>query len=305
MLASSFVTHHSSEVEDMSYINTDLDVSPTKITHTVPGSTSRRISYSEVTTRSTFFDDEDNSDSGNDSGNRAVSDLNTDLDVSPTKITHTVPDGTSRRISYSEVTTRSTFFDDKDNSDNDNSNNSGNIELQHFLMLSSDNMETAAAAEEIQRHWRGKHERARYNQCLREAHNVEVDLHNRTASKHTEEGLVLLEQSRRTQSKLDQEILAREKKRAAKRQGSTMTTMMTTTNQKIISPGNYHTTNKATEEEIDRLVSTFRRCLATLCQNTHLTSFDLFDLNRDGHVTRSEFRRAVMEYDFAMSEIEM
>ena len=251
MLASSFVTHHS-EVEDMSYINTDLN-------------------------------------------------------MSPTKITHTVPDGTSRRISYSEVTTRSTFFDNEDNDDNGNGNDSGNRELQHFLMLSSDNMETTAAAEEIQRHWRGKNERERYNQCLREAHDAEVDLHNRTAGRHTEEGLVLLEQSRRTQSKLDQEILAREKKRAAKRQGSTMTTttMTTTTNQKIISSGNYHTTNKATEEEIDRLVSTFRRCLATLCQRTHLTSFDLFDLNRDGHVTRSEFRRAVMEYDFAMSEIEM
>ena len=42
-----------------------------------------------------------------------------------------------------------------------------------------------------------------------------------------------------------------------------------------------------------------------MCQNTGKSPFDLFDVDRDSQITRGEFRRAVVEYDLAISEIEM
>jgi hypothetical protein len=249
----------------------------------------------------------------------SMSFISTDLDtrVAATTASNVETGGNAviqvnRRISYSEVTERSTFFDDEDE-DEDNSND----------------METFVAAEEIQRHWRGRSERLKHDQRLLLEHEAEVELHKRTAGKHTEEGLVLIEQESwggGGQSKMDQDILDRSKRRGARDEGRQVISasgsggagdsLIGNKNRKnddrvvatTLLAGSYHSTidtSQATVGEVDMVVRTFRRCLALLCQRTRLTPFKLFDVDNNGGVTRGEFRRAVVEYDFAMTEIEM
>lgn len=179
-----------------------------------------------------------------------------------------------RRFSYSDVTQTSSFFD------ND---------------YAGDEMETTVAAEEIQRHWRGKKERLRHAQALHQQHEQEFVQHQEYAAAHTEEGFAMLEQTQRKQAEMDQAILNRSKQRNQQRQTN------------AAKPAAYHQSNELTlsNDQIELLLSRFRTCLAVLCAKTKQTPFDLFDINRDGMITRGEFRRAVIDFDFALNETEM
>lgn len=179
-----------------------------------------------------------------------------------------------RRFSYSEVTHTSSYFDSD---------------------YVGDDMETTVAAEEIQRHWRGKSERLRHAQALHQQHEQEFVQHQEYAAAHTVEGFAVLEQTQRKQAEMDQAILNRSKQRNQQRQTN------------AAKPAAYHQSNELTlsNEKIEVILSRFRKCLAVLCAKTKQTPFDLFDINRDGIITRGEFRRAVIDFDFALNETEM
>ena len=207
----------------------------------------RRISISTLQSTSTYFDDQEDTESS------AVSEQN-------------------RRISISTLQSTSTYFDD------------------------DDDMETTVAAEEIQRHWRGKQARINHTTQLHHIHQADHTTHLNIAAEHTEQGFFLLSQQSSIQTKLDQDILEKSRKRQRAQEQRTLSDNLNTFHQ---------TDSSLINNNLKQLIIRFKRCLNILCQNTGKSPFDLFDVDRDSQITRGEFRHAVVEYDLAISEIEM
>jgi hypothetical protein len=168
-----------------------------------------------------------------------------------------------------------------------------------------DDMETYVAAEEIQRHWRGTQVRKERTQKLHQEHQEDYNVHLQSAAAHTEQGLELLAHTTSQQTRMDKEILEKSKKRQRAQDRRKISSAMLPQG----SPSGYYFWDKESVETAPALLALllqrFQRCLRLLCQQTQQRPFEIFDQDRNGSVTRGEFRKTVVDYDLAISEQEM